>query len=358
MTPHPEARAHPASDSRPWVPAALIAVLAADIIDVVLVVVPLAVGVILPGPAWVRLVLIIVCPLALLHLLDCHGRRGRWAGGALLGLRTVDEQAGLPTGTPRGLIAQVALGHAMGATTVDMRRGPDPSRGPLGETPRIEPQSSGVPATQAVPRKAAWAAPQPRTPRPSDIPPPPFPPAPTAAAFNPVPAPPASQPPASSAPGPRSSQMDIGAPAPSAVPTATPSSLPPAVPPQPARPSAPPIPSPRYALRLRSVHGWTWLLSSPTIIGGATRQIPALAPHGTVDIPAMGTALSDNHAHLELLDGSLYLADLGSAGGTRIIGLNGAIQQCAPSTRYRIPLPCTIELGTVRLSAELERIPA
>ncbi len=357
MTPQTEARTHPASDSRPWVPADLVAVLAADTIDVVLVIVPLAVGLALPGPAWARLLLIIMCPLALLHLLDHHGRHGRWAGGALLGLRTVDEEAGLPTGTPRGLIAQAALGQAVGATTIDTRRGPDPTRGPLGEAPRIEapaprrprrssgrdqvslkpgrssgagpalderrhlpaspqremapspfrsPRSEAQPyapsATQVVPQEAAWATPPPRPPRPSDVPPPP--------------------------------------------------------PPHPSLPSAAPIPSPRYALRLRSAHGWTWLLFSPTIIGGATRQISALAPHGTVDIPGTGTGLSDNHAHLEVLDGSLYLADLGSASGTRIIGLDGAIQQCAPSTRYRVPLPCTIELGAVRLSAELERLPA
>ncbi|WP_366180809.1 FHA domain-containing protein [Actinomyces timonensis] len=411
MTPQPEAHAQPASDSRPWVPAGLIAVLAADIIDVVLATAPLAAGLVLPGPAWVRLVLIIMCPLAVLHLLDCHGRHGRWAGGALLGLRTVDEEAGLPTGTPRGLIAQAALGRAVGAMTVDARRGPDPSRGPLGEAPRIEtpaprrprcssdrdqsilglgrsshgkpaldegrhrpasPQRemapspfrrsrvearpSTLPASQADHHNAAWATPQPGPPRPSDVPPPP--PAPSAAAFGPAPAPPASQPWPPSAPAPRSTRMDISAPAPSTASPTAPPGLPPAVSPHPSLPPTAPIPSPQYALRLRSAHGWTWLLSSPTIIGGATRQIPALAPHGTVDIPATGDALSDNHAHLELLDGSLYLADLGSASGTRIIGLGGVIQQCAPSTRYRVPLPCTIELGAVRLSAELERLPA
>ncbi|GAV94989.1 hypothetical protein ADENT20671_1766 [Actinomyces denticolens] len=85
---------------------------------------------------------------------------------------------------------------------------------------------------------------------------------------------------------------------------------------------------------------------------------PSARPSRHRGHPRHGAALSDNHAHLELLDGSLYLADLGSAGGTRIIGLDGVIQQCAPSTRYRVPLPCTIELGAVRLSAELERVPA
>ncbi|SUU11531.1 Uncharacterised protein [Actinomyces denticolens] len=396
MTPHPEADPHAASGTRPWVPARLIAVLAADIIDAVLIAAPLAAGLVLPGPAWLRLVLILISPLAVLHLLECHGRHGRWAGGAILGLRTVDEKAGLPTGTPRGLIAQAALGRAAGAITVNTRRGPDPSRGPLGEQPTIaelspsrprrspsrdqlsrapepspetesaprqghprsagprretapspfrlpQPQSS---AAQAAPRAAARPTSSPRPSRPSDVPPPPSS-APSAAAFGPGSGVPSFRPPSSSASAPSW-----------ATPATLPPSLPPAVPPQPSRSSAAPVPPPRYALRLRSAHGWTWLLSSPTIIGGATRQIPALAPHGTVDIPGMGAALSDNHAHLELLDGSLYLADLGSAGGTRIIGLDGVIQQCAPSTRYRVPLPCTIELGAVRLSAELERVPA
>ncbi|QHO90162.1 hypothetical protein CWT12_00770 [Actinomyces sp. 432] len=208
-------------------------------IDLAIVLLPLAVGLVVPGPALLRLALVLGALGLLLAQLVSHCLYGRAVGGRLLGLRTVDADAGLPTGTARSLLPLARLGAAAGAAVLDVRQGPDPSRGTLDDL--------DASAARALEASAASAPPQPPA-EPQRITAPPASPmiTPTPAEPQRIAAPPASPmitptpaEPATTAPSPAKTPPALRAvPAQATQPTSMP--LPPAVPPQPAPPPPPP----------------------------------------------------------------------------------------------------------------------
>ncbi|WP_181575237.1 hypothetical protein [Actinomyces sp. Z5] len=102
-------------------------------IDLAIAAVPLVLCMLLSGPALVRLLLVLAALGLLLAQLVGHCLYGRAVGGLILGLLTVDADAGLPTGTARALLPLLRLGSAAGATVLDIHNGPDPSRVTLDE---------------------------------------------------------------------------------------------------------------------------------------------------------------------------------------------------------------------------------
>ncbi|MDU0348074.1 hypothetical protein [Actinomyces sp. MRS3W] len=129
MTSHPTAQELPAgcrAASRQIVAASLA-------IDALVVLLPLTLGLLLPGPALLRLLLVLVSLGFLAGQLIAHCLFGRAIGGLLLGVLTVDTEAGLPTGTGRSLAALTFLGSAAGATVLDVRHGMNPTQGTLDE---------------------------------------------------------------------------------------------------------------------------------------------------------------------------------------------------------------------------------
>lgn len=102
-------------------------------IDVLAVLTPGSLGLFAPWSPLVRLLLIVAVPVVLLALGASHCLHGRGLGGWLLGLRTVDDEAGLPPGSPRALIAVLRGRRGAGCTVYAVRAGADPCRGTLDE---------------------------------------------------------------------------------------------------------------------------------------------------------------------------------------------------------------------------------
>lgn len=102
-------------------------------IDVLAVLTPGSLGLFAPWSPLVRLFLIVAVPVVLLALGASHCLHGRGLGGWLLGLRTVDDEAGLPPGSPRALIAVLRGRRGAGCTVYAVRAGADPCRGTLDE---------------------------------------------------------------------------------------------------------------------------------------------------------------------------------------------------------------------------------
>ncbi|MDO4901887.1 MAG: hypothetical protein Q4A20_14810, partial [Actinomyces sp.] len=112
-------------------------------IDVLAALPPLAVGLLLPGPALLRLTLVLAAFGVLVAQFVAHCLYGRGVGGLMLGLLTVDADAGLPTGTPRSLLALMHLGAASDAVVLDIKNGLDPSRVTLDELDELAAQQHG-----------------------------------------------------------------------------------------------------------------------------------------------------------------------------------------------------------------------
>ncbi|WP_136194065.1 hypothetical protein [Actinomyces procaprae] len=140
-------------------------------IDLAVVVLPLTLGLVVPGPALLRLLLVLVATGLLLAQTVTHCLYGRAVGGMVLGLLTVDADAGLPTGTARSLLPLLHLGPAAGATVLDVREGPDPSRVTLDELDELAAQSASVAlpySSQPQPQQPApTRQPQPQQPAPT-----------------------------------------------------------------------------------------------------------------------------------------------------------------------------------------------
>jgi len=197
-------------------------------IDLAIVAVPLVVGLLLSGPALLRLLLVLAALGLLLAQLVGHCLYGRAAGGLLLGLLTVDAEAGLPTGTARALLAVARLGSAAGATVLDIHNGPDPSRVTLDELDELA-EAAELSARAQQLAAASSPSPQPVQPQPQQPQPRQPEQAPATAALPPE------SPPALRA---------VPAQPPSAqTPPMTPMPLPPSVPPQAPPPPPPPEPA-------------------------------------------------------------------------------------------------------------------
>lgn len=135
-------------------------------IDLAVVLVPLSIGLWVSGPALLRLLLVLLSIGLLLAQLVGHCLYGRAVGGMVLGLLTVDAEAGLPTGTARSLLPLMHLGSAAGATVLDTRQGPDPSRVTLDELDELvtqvqTPSTTPVPLPPSVPPQALQQTPPP-----------------------------------------------------------------------------------------------------------------------------------------------------------------------------------------------------
>ena len=149
-------------------------VVASVVIDVILLAAPGVLAYVLPGPAVVRLALVLCTVVTVVVTGYAHMLHGRAAGGALLGLRTVDRSAGLPTGTYEALITPLRGGRSAHAVTLSTRPGPDPVRGTLatlGHTtspqPVSQPPAAPTPEVASTPLSASSAPLPPEAPAPS-----------------------------------------------------------------------------------------------------------------------------------------------------------------------------------------------
>ena len=149
-------------------------VVASVVIDVILLAAPGVLAYVLPGPAVVRLALVLCTVVTVVMTGYAHMLHGRAAGGAILGLRTVDRSAGLPTGTYEALITPLRGGQSAHAITLSTRPGPDPVRGTLatlGHTtspqPVSQPPAAPTPEVASTPLSASSAPLPPEAPAPS-----------------------------------------------------------------------------------------------------------------------------------------------------------------------------------------------
>lgn len=118
-------------------PASSLTVLGSLVVDVLLIMIPMAVGILSPLPQPARLALVLIALVTLVLVATNHALRGRSLGGALLGLRAVDIEAGLPPASLHSILAAVRLGSAEDVVIVCTRRGPDPAQGTLADLERI-----------------------------------------------------------------------------------------------------------------------------------------------------------------------------------------------------------------------------
>ena len=117
--------------------ASSLAVLGSLVVDVLLIMIPMTVGILSPLPQPARLALVLIALATLVLVVTNHALRGRSLGGALLGLRAVDIEAGLPPASLHSILAAVRLGSAKDVVIVCTRRGPDPAQGTLADLERI-----------------------------------------------------------------------------------------------------------------------------------------------------------------------------------------------------------------------------
>ncbi|WP_167202627.1 hypothetical protein [Actinomyces respiraculi] len=158
------------------------AVVRSALIDTAAVLSPAILAVTVRSAPAIRLAEAIASLILLVGLLTAHCVAGRGLGGLALGLRCVDDAAGLPPASPIALLAVVHAGHYRSATVYDVRHGADPSRGTLREL--SAPARHAAPPTAPVLPAAPEYAPTPyvaplnavdpvRTPVPAPPPPPP-----------------------------------------------------------------------------------------------------------------------------------------------------------------------------------------
>lgn len=374
-------------------PARPVEALASILLDVLAIAAPLYAGLRLHVPALFRLALIAAAAAILVAQGMAHCLRGRGCGGLLLGLRTVDDDAGLPAGHPRAILAVLRLGRGGGATVFNIRRGRDPVRGTLAdleETPAAASPSPSSPASPptAAPRPSrrgtAPAAGKRRVrPGPADEPamtrttPPSLAPA----------APPASLPPrAVSAPPPArtarsTARTDPDAPS---IPPGPPRQAPPPPPPPPpsirperwqkkahTRPgqgawtpasgtTSPPESRARRAhalpgLVLEGPGGWNTLITTTTVVGRDPSPQPELRALDTIALPDLARTAAPDHAVIRPTAAGAEITDLGSATGTSVITLGGQRIACRSGEPLSQTPPFTLILGGLHLAVTTER---
>lgn len=151
-------------------------VVASGIIDVCLVLLPLTLAVALRTAPAARLTEAVVALVLLVGMLTTHCLHGRGVGGWALGLRCVDDVAGLPPASPRALLAVLHAGHYWGATVYDVRNAADPSRGTLRSLSIPAPTATSPAAAPAHATPPTQATAPARHVAPAEAPPPPPPP--------------------------------------------------------------------------------------------------------------------------------------------------------------------------------------
>jgi FHA domain len=129
-------------------------------------------------------------------------------------------------------------------------------------------------------------------------------------------------------------------------------------------PAAPPAPEERVeapqprpqpgAWRLRATGGLEVLLLRPVVLGrdpvDAAR--PDAAPIPLAD-PAR--SVSKTHALVEVVDGRVFVTDLHSTNGTRVLTPEGEAQELAPGEGADAPAGATLLLG--EFAVRLDRVP-
>ena len=366
-------------------PARPVETLASILLDVLAIAVPLYTGLRLHVPALLRLALIAAAATILVAQGMAHCLRGRGCGGLLLGLRTVDDDAGLPAGHPRAILAVLRLGRGCGATVFNIRRGRDPVRGTLAdleEAPAAASPSTSSPASPppAVPRSSRRGATPPAgkrrvRPGPADGP---------AMARTTSPSPAPAAPPASLPPrtGSAPSSARTGPNAPS-IPPGPPRQAPPPPPPPPSirperwqkkahtRPgqgawtpasgtASPPESRARRAhalpgLVLEGPGGWNTLITTTTVVGRDPSPQPELRALDTIALPDLARTAAPDHAVIRPTAAGAEITDLGSATGTSVITLGGQRIACRSGEPLSQTPPFTLILGGLHLAVTTER---
>ena len=121
------------------------------VVDVLLTMIPMTAGILPPLPQPVRLALVLIGLATLILVVTSHALRGRSLGGALLGLRAVDVDAGLPPASLHSILAALRLGSTEDVVIVSTRRGPDPTQGTLADLERTPALASSSAPTGPAP---------------------------------------------------------------------------------------------------------------------------------------------------------------------------------------------------------------
>lgn len=132
-------------------PASSLIVLGSLVVDVLLIMIPMTAGILPPLPQPVRLALVLIGLATLILVVTSHALRGRSLGGALLGLRAVDVDAGLPPASLHSILAALRLGSTEDVVIVSTRRGPDPTQGTLADLERTPALASSSAPTGPAP---------------------------------------------------------------------------------------------------------------------------------------------------------------------------------------------------------------
>ena len=132
-------------------PASSLIVLGSLVVDVLLIMIPMTAGILPPLPQPVRLALVLIGLATLILVVTSHALRGRSLGGALLRLRAVDVDAGLPPASLHSILAALRLGSTEDVVIVSTRRGPDPTQGTLADLERTPALASSSAPTGPAP---------------------------------------------------------------------------------------------------------------------------------------------------------------------------------------------------------------
>lgn len=337
-------------------------VLASGAIDLLVVLTPLVAGVFAPLPASARLLLVLsTLPMAL-TLLYTHCLYGQGVGAKALGLRTVDDEAGLPPGSPRALLAVLRGGHAPGTTVYNVRQGPDPSRGTLASL--TSPAATGDPAlSPEEPRRTQRRSRKADTPERSSRrtirqQTPLAPAAPLQGTLSPASSRPYTAPAYGLAPNER-----IAFPNAQAAPDAGRQSSPmaPAAPNQPL--SAPTdsgqqtqygAPPQVPALTVISPNGWKARITAATVVGRGPLPNPEHAAYATLAVPDLGRNCAANHIVLRPTMTGAEVTDLGSPTGTALLPPGAPPVFCPPGGTLAAAPPFSLALGSLTLTIAQE----
>ncbi|SPT54325.1 Uncharacterised protein [Actinomyces bovis] len=351
-------KAHPAS------------VLASAGIDLLALLGPLAVGMLSPLPAPVRLLLVVIALAGALTLFHTHCVYGRGIGAYLLGLRTVDDEAGLPPGSPRALLAVLHGGSTSSATVYNTRKGADPSRGSLASLSPSPTAEGTSPAEEKESRRSrrrahkASSTPRPRRRAKRNQ----TPPAPALPPQGPPPPPPTDS---YASPSYEAATNGYGVIASTpAAPLADNANLPlapaaPAVPPPAPSPPAPPLigspqttqydlPPQTPALIVISPNGWEARITAATVVGRGPLPNPEHAAYATLAVPDLGRNCAANHIVLRPTMTGAEVTDLGSPTGTALLPPGAPPVFCPPGGTLAATPPFSLALGSLTLTIAQE----
>ncbi len=364
-------------------------VVCSTLIDLTALVTPAAVSLAVPMlPAALRLALVTMTLLLALSLPYAHCLRGRGLGGLLLSLRTVDDDAGLPPGSPRALRAVLLGGSNAGATVYSTRHGADPSAGSLQDLQTAKAPASAPPAATATAvettqtsapdrttRRALRLASQEKTKHrrrrtkqaptetgpsgpaaspptvPSPQPTPAAPAAPAAPVYGTMPTPP---PPTPTAAAPSASPAS-GDQTPNTYASQPPGTNTEVMEPvrEDAHATVYGASAPRN-LRITSTNGWEAVITGPTVLGRGPLPQPDRGIYSVLAVPDLGRQCAANHVILSPAHGGATITDLGSAINTAILVPGSPPTFCPSGGTWDVLTPFTLALGGMALKVTQE----